>query len=101
MLKSKPEGDEVTQARLACVTQDTTASLLSVQTDTSGQRYFIAGKRVTQVYCHMSHVTLVTCQASHSTPASSPSTTPTGWTISQIEMLVHLTNCLPPPVDLL
>ena len=59
MLKSKPEGDEACQARLECVTQDTTASLLSVQTDTSGQRYFIAGKS------HAGHVSNVTCHACH------------------------------------
>ena len=46
MLKSRSECEEASggQARVECVTQDTASSLLSVQTDTSGHRYFIAGE---------------------------------------------------------
>ena len=45
MLKSRSECEEASggQARVECVTQDTASSLLSVQTDPSGHRYFIAG----------------------------------------------------------
>ena len=47
MLKSRSECEEVIgggQARVECITQDTGSSKLSVQTDTSGHRYFMAGK---------------------------------------------------------
>lgn len=50
MLKSRSECEENFggQARVECVTQDTASSLLSVQTDTSGHRYFVAGESVTR-----------------------------------------------------
>ena len=47
MLKSRSECEEVIgggQARVECITQDTGSSKLSVQTDTSGHRYFMAGE---------------------------------------------------------
>ena len=46
MLKSRSECEDIMggQARVECVTQDTAFSKLSVQTDTSGHRYFMAGK---------------------------------------------------------
>lgn len=49
MLKSRSECEDVTGggARVECVTPDTASSQLSVQTDTSGHRYFMAGKSLT------------------------------------------------------
>ena len=64
MLKSRSECEEALggQAKVECVTSDTASSLLSVQTDTSGHRYFIAGQS------HASRVVMSPCHACHDRP---------------------------------
>ncbi len=68
MLKSRSECEEVIgggQARVECITQDTGSSKLSVQTDTSGHRYFMAGKSDTSRVVYLSRLSRTRPRTGH------------------------------------